>query len=135
MVYVAGRHGGAPWWADDAAEQAQISEWLAFAASWVQYGVFTARAVVSFGIPANGLPPDYQENLDGARIRGARSLEILNDHLAHNDWLACGDCNRQYPVVQGIPVMLPEEGDRWQGKTADELPEIDSHDRFVSAAS
>ena len=89
LVYVAAKHGVTPWWSNDPAEQAEIVEWLAFAASWVQYGVFTARAVVSFGIPANGLPPDYQENLEGARIRGRRSLEILNEHLATQDWLAC----------------------------------------------
>ncbi|MGR8919493.1 MAG: glutathione S-transferase family protein [Gammaproteobacteria bacterium] len=100
LVYVAGRHGGAPWWSNDPAEQAQIVEWLAFAASWVQYGVFTARAVVSFGIPANGLPPDYEENLEGARIRGRRSLEILDEHLGRHDWLACGR-----PTIGDIAVF------------------------------
>lgn len=100
LVYVAARHGGAPWWSSDPAEQAQIVEWLAFAASWVQYGVFTARAVVSFGIPANGLPPDYEENLEGARIRGRRSLEILDEHLARQDWLACGR-----PTIADIAVF------------------------------
>lgn len=100
LVYVAARNGGAPWWSDDAAEQAGITEWLAFAASWVQYGVFTARAVVSFGIPANGLPPDYTENLEGAGIRAKRSLEILDDHLAARDWLACGR-----PTIGDIAVF------------------------------
>ena len=51
------------------------------------------------------------------------------------DWLHCQDCQRHYPVVQDIPVMLPEEGDRWQGTAEAELPVIESHDRFVSAAS
>ncbi|MEM7465476.1 MAG: glutathione S-transferase family protein [Pseudomonadota bacterium] len=100
LVYVASRHGGAPWWSEEPAEQAEITEWLAFAASWVQYGVFTARAVVSFGIPANGLPPDYQENLEGARIRGQRSLEILDDHLRSRQWLAC-----QRPTIGDIAVF------------------------------
>ena len=54
---------------------------------------------------------------------------------AKADWLVCGDCDRHYPVVQGIPVMLPEEGDKWQGTAVADLPVIESHDRFVSAAS
>ena len=51
------------------------------------------------------------------------------------EWLVCGDCQRNYPVVQGIPVMLPEEGDRWKEVAESELPVIEEHDRFVSAAS
>lgn len=87
LVYIAARHGKGQWWPDDPAAQASIVEWLAFAASWVQYGVFTARAIVSFGIPANGLPADMHNSLDEARIRGRRSLEILDGHLSSTDWL------------------------------------------------
>lgn len=91
LLYVAGRHGPRPWWSDDVAEQADIQQWLAFAASWVQYGVFTARALVAFGIPANGLPADFTgESLEGARIRGRKSLDILDQHLRVRPWLACG---------------------------------------------
>ena len=88
LVYIAGRHGDGQWWPTDPAAQAPIVEWLAFAASWVQYGVFTARAMVSFGIPANGLPADFTDSLAAARIRGQRSLEILDAHLSSTDWLA-----------------------------------------------
>jgi uncharacterized protein YbaR (Trm112 family) len=28
-------------------------------------------------------------------------------------WLICQDCGRKYPIVQDIPVMLIEEGDKW----------------------
>lgn len=51
------------------------------------------------------------------------------------DWLGCHDCGRQYPLVEGIPVMLPEEGDKWRGVSLDELPKIEEHDRFVSASN
>jgi len=100
LVYVGAKHGNGRWWPQDPIEQATIVEWLAFAASWVQYGVFTARAIVSFGIPANGLPPDYKENLEGAKIRGRRSLEILDEHLSGTDWLVA---NR--PTIADIAVF------------------------------
>ena len=44
---------------------------------------------------------------------------------APNDkWLSCGDCGAQYPIVDEIPVMLPEEGEKWRGTPAAELPDI-----------
>ena len=30
-----------------------------------------------------------------------------------NSWLICQDCGRKYPVVDEIPVMLIEEGNKW----------------------
>lgn len=30
-----------------------------------------------------------------------------------NAWLICQDCDRKYPVVDDIPVMLIDEGDKW----------------------
>ena len=101
LIYLAGRDGSGGWWSDDPAEQARIAEWLAFASSWVQYGVFTARAVVSFGIPANGLPPDFPHDvLAEARVRGEKSLGILDQHLCDHEWLACGR-----PTIADIAVF------------------------------
>ncbi|MGH8596561.1 MAG: glutathione S-transferase family protein, partial [Gammaproteobacteria bacterium] len=100
LLYLASKHGADRWWSRELAVQAQIVEWLAFAASWVQYGVFTARAMISFGIPANGLPADFQDNLDAAKIRGGRSLDILDAHLKGNDWLVA-----QRPTIADIAVF------------------------------
>ncbi len=100
LVYIAGRHGKGQWWPDEPAAQAAIVEWLAFAASWVQYGVFTARAIVSFGIPANGLPADLTDGLAEARIRGQRSLEILDGHLSLSHWLTGAQ-----PTIADIAVF------------------------------
>lgn len=47
----------------------------------------------------------------------AGTLELVKD-----SWLVCGDCGRKYPIVEDIPVMLIEEGDKWQATEADALP-------------
>jgi glutathione S-transferase len=101
MLYLAARAGPRPWWSDRIEEQAHIMEWLAFAASWVQYGVFTARALLAFGISANGLPADYRgESVEAAQIRGRHSLDILDQHLRSREWLACAR-----PTIGDIAVF------------------------------
>lgn len=43
--------------------------------------------------------------------------------LIHQDmWLVCQNCGRKYPVVDDIPVMLIEEGDKWIGVAESALP-------------
>ncbi len=37
-------------------------------------------------------------------------------------WLICQDCDRKYPVVEAIPVMLIDEGDKWVKVAAKDLP-------------
>lgn len=37
-------------------------------------------------------------------------------------WLICQDCGRKYPVRDDIPVMLIEEGDKWQPIAKEDLP-------------
>lgn len=37
-------------------------------------------------------------------------------------WFICADCSRKYPVIEDIPVMLIEEGDKWVGVAEAELP-------------
>jgi uncharacterized protein len=37
-------------------------------------------------------------------------------------WLLCDDCGRKYPVVEDIPVMLIEEGDKWVQTPSESLP-------------
>lgn len=90
LMYLAAKHAPGQWWPTAPAQQAEVIEWLAFAASWIQYGVFTVRAIHAFGISANGVPHEYREDPAPARLRALRSLEILDAHLAPRDWLACG---------------------------------------------
>ena len=37
-------------------------------------------------------------------------------------WLICQDCGRKYPIVEDIPVMLIEEGDKWAAVQEKDLP-------------
>jgi uncharacterized protein YbaR (Trm112 family) len=37
-------------------------------------------------------------------------------------WFICTDCNRKYPIVDEIPVMLVEEGDKWVSVAEEALP-------------
>ncbi|CAK1367446.1 hypothetical protein CB0940_10722 [Cercospora beticola] len=109
--------GPSSYWSNDLYEQAQIINWLAFANSWVQYGVFTNRAILSYNGPYNGLGNNQQwsqEKLDvfleeGA-LRGNQSLKILDKQLETNDWLVLGR-----PTIADISVFvyiaLAEMGD------------------------
>jgi uncharacterized protein len=42
--------------------------------------------------------------------------------LYKETWLICQDCGRKYPIVEEIPVMLIEEGDKWAAVAEKDLP-------------
>ena len=42
--------------------------------------------------------------------------------LVKESWLICEDCGRKYPIVEDIPVMLIDEGDKWKETDVDSLP-------------
>jgi uncharacterized protein YbaR (Trm112 family) len=42
--------------------------------------------------------------------------------LIQGSWLVCQDCGRKYPIVEDIPVMLIDEGDKWVSTSVDKLP-------------
>ena len=46
-------------------------------------------------------------------------LELIQD-----SWLVCQepDCGRKYPIRDGIPIMLIEEGDKWVDVAVADLP-------------
>lgn len=44
-------------------------------------------------------------------------LELVKDA-----WLVCADSGYKYPIIQGIPRMLAEVGEKWKDTPADELP-------------
>jgi len=45
-----------------------------------------------------------------------------NLNLYKDSWLICQDCGRKYPIVEDIPVMLIDEGDKWAEIRNEELP-------------
>ncbi len=90
LVYLATQYDEhRQWLPTDNTDTASVMEWLAFAASWIQFGVFTARALVSFGISGNGLPHTFKGDLEEAHIRGTTSLTIMEKQLSGQNWL-CG---------------------------------------------
>lgn len=42
--------------------------------------------------------------------------------LVHNSWLVCDDSGLKYPIRDGIPVMLIEEGQKWKETAEADLP-------------
>ena len=42
--------------------------------------------------------------------------------LVKETWLVCQDCGRKYPIVEDIPVMLIDEGDKWTQTPVESLP-------------
>ena len=43
-------------------------------------------------------------------------------NLTRDSWLVCQDCDRKYPIVDDIPVMLIDEGDKWVETMIENLP-------------
>lgn len=102
LTYLAGSSPSSGYWSTDILEQAQIVDWLAFSASWVQYGVFTARAIVSFQGPYNGLGTRTGVGaLEEAQKRGHTSLKILDGRLEKRDWLTL-----DRPTIADIAVFV-----------------------------
>ena len=111
LVYLATQHDERRYWLPkDSADTAAVMEWLAFAASWIQFGVFTARALVSFGIAGNGMPHTFSGNVEEARLRGTTSLTIMEKQLSGRDWL-CGETPTIADVACFPYIALAPMGD------------------------
>jgi uncharacterized protein YbaR (Trm112 family) len=42
--------------------------------------------------------------------------------LVHDCWLVCDESGMKYPIRQGIPIMLIEEGEKWRATPESDLP-------------
>jgi uncharacterized protein len=63
-----------------------------------------------------------QELLDMLRCPNCvQEKDGLLDYYKES-WLICQDCHRKYPIVDDIPVMLIDEGDKWITIDESDLP-------------
>ena len=69
----------------------------------------------------------------GGRVINQELLELLRCpvcvkeqkgtlELYQETWLICQDCDRKYPIWDDIPVMLIDEGTKWQQSKKEDLP-------------
>lgn len=42
--------------------------------------------------------------------------------LVHDCWLVCDESGMKYPIREGIPIMLIEEGEKWRNTAEEDLP-------------
>ncbi len=42
--------------------------------------------------------------------------------IVRDSWLVCDDSGYKYPIRDGIPVMLVDEGEKWKDIAEDKLP-------------
>lgn len=119
LVYLARAYGGHQWWPDGAAQQAEVTQWLATAANEIQHGPNAARLVDKFNYP-----------LDKSRALAIsdRILTLLNQHLSQQDWLALGR-----PTIAECAVF-PYLAVAWEGGiTLGDYPSVNAWAERVKA--
>jgi uncharacterized protein len=72
-------------------------------------------------------PPISPELLEILRCpKAVQSKEYGDDpgwlELVHDCWLVSADSGLKYPIRDGIPVMLVEEGEKWRETAVADLP-------------
>lgn len=99
LVYLARRYGNGEWLPTDIPGETQTMQWLAVSENELLYGLARARAVVLLKRPFN---------LEQCRNEGKAGLDVMEQHLATNAWLAAGKPTIAdlacYPYVMLAPV-------------------------------
>ena len=58
--------------------------------------------------------------------RAVRQKDLGEDpgqlRLVKGCWLVCDDSGLKYPIRDGIPIMLVDEGEKWKDTPDDDLP-------------
>ncbi len=78
LVYLARKFERTDWYPTTSADEAKVVQWLMVAESEIARGPNDARLHDKFGYPLN---------IDLARSKSTRILNILNKHLVDRDWL------------------------------------------------
>ena len=107
LIYLAGTYPDAgsvgttsSWWSTNVVEQAHIVDWLAFTASSIQLGLGAARSIL-FHNP-NGVSDEAtSRRLVEAKTKGQKSLEMLQNRLEKEKWLALGR-----PTIADVAVFV-----------------------------
>ncbi len=70
---------------------------------------------------------DTGYEIDESKLGGEVSQDLLDILVCPDDkqeleyvdgkWLVCHTCGRQYPIVDGIPVMLIDVGDKYRDES------------------
>jgi glutathione S-transferase len=97
LVYLAGTRSSSTFWSHDAVDQAQIVDWLSFAAGIVQAGVCSARGITHFRPKTSR----SQDDLAEAKSKGHKSLAILEKQLENQEWLVLGR-----PTIADVSVFV-----------------------------
>jgi len=103
LVYLGGTYGSPDWWPADAAGQAQVTQWLAFAVNEMFAGPAIARALLKF---------KRDGDLAGAQALAHDALAVLESRLRDNDWLALGR-----PTIADL-ACYPYAGLVWEGEVS-----------------
>jgi len=100
LVYLGAKFGSPDWWPADAAGQAQVTQWLAFAVNEMFAGPAMARALIKF---------KREGDLAGAQVLARDALGILERQLSAKNWLTLGR-----PTIADI-ACYPYAGLVWEG--------------------
>jgi len=103
LVYLGGKFGSPDWWPADAAGQAQVMQWLAFAVNEMFAGPAMARALLKF---------KREGDLAGAQSLANDALTVLDGRLSGNDWLAL-----DRPTIADL-ACYPYAGLVWEGEVS-----------------
>jgi len=79
LAYLARKYGGERWFTIDATEMAEVMQWLAVMENETLYGLGKARVICKFKFPGS---------LQDAQLLGRKGLDVLEQRLAANQWLA-----------------------------------------------
>ncbi len=103
LVYLARRYGSADWLPADAAGEAEVTQWLAFAQNEIFYGLGRARSMRAGRWHGYG-------TLAEAHEISQRALGVLEGRLSRHDWLALGRTTLADVACYSYTVFAPEGG-------------------------
>ena len=87
LVYLARKFEHEQWLPLNANASAQITSWLSFAAKELAIGLAAARVHHILGGKDINFVSRHNIDIDKATAQAEKSLEILDYHLAHHQWL------------------------------------------------